>query len=123
MEVNKITDQILKCAFEVHTQLGPGLFEKPYEECMNYELKKSGLFVEKQKPLQLVYKELKIDNVYFLDLVVENQVIVELKSVEILADIHSAQLLTYLKLSGLKIGLLLNFNVLSMKNGIKRLIN
>ncbi len=123
MEVNKITELVLKCAFEVHTILGPGLFEKPYEECLFYELRKNGLMVERQKPLQLIYKELIIDNVYYLDLLVEGQVIIELKSVEKLAPVHSAQLLTYLKLSGHKVGLLLNFNVVSMKEGIKRLIN
>jgi GxxExxY protein len=122
MELNKITEQILKCAFKVHTELGPGLLESAYEECLNYEIKQSGLLVEKQKALPLVYHDVKLDTGYRIDLLVENLVVVEIKSVETLTDVHTAQVLTYLKLSGCKIGLLLNFNVASLKNGIKRLI-
>ena len=121
-DINKLTSKILECAFTVHTELGPGLLENAYEECLFYELKKAGLKVERQKALPLVYKEIKLDAGYRIDLLVENKVIVELKSVEALNDIHIAQVLTYLKLSKCEIGLLMNFNVKSLKNGIKRLI-
>jgi len=114
---------ILKCAFKVHSELGPGLLESAYEECLFYELKQSGMSVEKQKTLPLVYHEVKLDAGYRIDLLVENKVVVEIKAVEALNDVHTAQLLTYLKLSRCKIGLLLNFNVASLKNGIKRLAN
>jgi GxxExxY protein len=123
MEVNQITEKILKCAYEVHTALGPGLLESAYEECLFYELKQSGLNVKKQLALPLSYKEIKLEIGYRLDLLVENKVVVEIKSVEGINDVHVAQVLTYLKLSGCKVGLLMNFNVSSLKNGIKRLIN
>lgn len=123
MEINQYTEQILKCAFKVHTELGPGLLENAYEECLYFELIQSGLKVEKQKALPLVYYDVRLDAGYRLDLLVEDQVIVEIKSVEALNDVHTAQVLTYLKLSKCKVGLLLNFNVSSLKNGIKRLIN
>jgi len=123
MHINELTSQILKYAYAVHTALGPGLLESAYEECLSYELKNSGLNVERQKILPLVYKEVKLDAGYRLDLLVENKVIIELKSVEALNDIHTAQVITYLKLSGCKIGLLINFNVKSLSHGIKRLIN
>ncbi|MFO7827754.1 MAG: GxxExxY protein [Bacteroidales bacterium] len=123
MEINQITEKILKCAYEVHTALGPGLLENAYEECLFYELKQKGLDVKKQWALPLRYKEVKLEIGYRLDLLVENRVVVELKSVEAINDVHVAQVLTYLKLSGCKVGLLLNFNVNSLKNGIKRLIN
>ena len=122
MEINELTSKILKCAYTVHTALGPGLLENAYEECLFYELKQAGLKVEKQKALPLVYKEVKLDAGYRIDLLVENKVVLELKSVEALHDVHIAQVLTYLKLSKCKIGLLMNFNVKSLKNGIKRLI-
>ncbi len=123
MEINKITELILKCAFSVHSALGPGLLESAYEECLFYELQEIGLRVEKQKALPLIYKDVKLDAGYRIDLLVEKQVVVELKSVDEFTDVHVAQVLTYLKLSGCKIGLLLNFNVASLKHGIKRLIN
>lgn len=122
-EINQITRQILDAAFKVHTTLGPGLLESAYESCLYYELLESGLEVKKQQALPLVYKSIKLDAGYRLDLLVENKVIVEIKSVETLNDVHTAQVLTYLKLSGCKVGLLLNFNVASLKQGIKRLIN
>ena len=122
MQINQLTSRILKCAYDVHTALGPGLLENAYVECLFFELKQVGLKVEKQKALPLVYKEVKLDAGYRIDLLVENQVILELKSVEALNDVHTAQVLTYLKLSGCKIGLLMNFNVKSLKFGIKRLI-
>jgi len=123
MEINQLTELILKCAYSVHSALGPGLLESAYEECLYYELKQVGLRVEKQKSLPLVYKEVKLDAGYRLDLFVENTVVIEIKSIEAFTDVHIAQVLTYLKLSGCKIGLLLNFNVSSLKNGIKRLVN
>lgn len=123
MEINKVPEQILKCAFQVHSALGPGLLESAYEECLFYELIQAGLLVQKQKALPLVYKDVKLDAGYRIDLLVENKVVVEIKSVEAFTDVHVAQVLTYLKLSGCKIGLLLNFNVASLKHGIKRLAN
>jgi len=123
MDIEKIFKMVLDCAFKDHTELGPGLLESAYEECLLYELQQLGLNVEKQKPLPLVYKEVKLDVGYRIDLFVEKQVIVEIKSVESLADIHLAQILTYLKLSGCKLGLLANFNVSHLKDGIKRVIN
>jgi GxxExxY protein len=122
MDINVLTSRILKCAYAVHTALGPGLLENAYEECLFYELKQEGLKVERQKALPVVYKDIKLDAGYRVDLLVENMVVVELKSVEALNDIHVAQVLTYLKLSKCEIGLLMNFNVKSLKNGIKRLI-
>ncbi len=122
MELNDLTATILKCAYTVHSALGPGLLENAYEECLFYELKQAGLNVERQKALPLVYKEVKLDAGYRVDLLVENKIVIELKSVETLNDVHIAQVLTYLKLSNCKIGLLINFNVKSLKNGIKRLI-
>lgn len=123
MEINQITELILRCAYSVHSALGPGLLESAYEECLYYELQQTGLKVEKQKSLPLVYKDVKLDAGYRMDLLVENRVVVEIKSIEAFTDVHIAQVLTYLKLSGCKIGLLLNFNVTSLRNGIKRLAN
>jgi len=100
MTENEISGKIIGCAIEVHKSLGPGLLESAYVECLYYELQKAGLFVEKQKPLPLIYKEVKLDAGYRLDLIVEYKVIVEVKSIESLNDIHTAQVLTYLKLSG-----------------------
>ena len=121
-ELNELTSKILECVYTVHSELGPGLLESAYEECLFYELKQSGLKVERQKVLPLVYKEVKLDTGYRIDLFVEDRVVVELKSVEAINDVHIAQVLTYLKLSERKIGLLINFNIKSLKNGIKRLI-
>ncbi len=123
MKENEISERIIGCAIEVHKSLGPGLLESAYLECLFYELQKAGLIVEKQKPLPLIYKEVKLDAGYRIDLVVEGIVIIELKSVETLNEIHIAQVLTYLKLSGCKLGLLINFNVLRVVDGIKRLVN
>ena len=121
-ELNKITEQILKYAFRVHTELGPGLLESSYKECLYYELNKNGLYTEKEKSLPLIYQEIKLDIGYRVDLLVEGKIIVEVKAVEALAEIHTAQVLTYLKLSNCKIGLLMNFHTTHLKNGIKRLI-
>jgi GxxExxY protein len=120
--INLLTEEILRCAFKVHTTLGPGLLESSYKECLFYELIKSHLFAEKEKALPLMYHEIMLDIGYRVDLMVEKKVVVEIKAVEALSDVHKAQVLTYLKLSGCKVGLLLNFNTSSLKDGIKRLI-
>jgi len=122
MNENEISNKIIGLAIKVHTALGPGLLESAYEECMYYELNKSGLCVEKQKTLPLVYEAIKLDAGYRIDLIVEKIVVIEVKSVENLCEIHFAQLLTYLRLSGCKLGLLMNFNVSLMKDGIKRVV-
>lgn len=122
MQLNELTQIILNCSYRVHTNLGPGLLESAYEECLFYELKLLGINVQKQKPLPLIYKDVRLDAGYRLDLLVENKVVVEIKSVECIHAVHMAQVLTYLKLSKCKIGLLINFNVKSLKDGIKRLI-
>jgi GxxExxY protein len=123
MKENEISKIIVDCAFKVHKSLGPGLLESSYEECLFYELKKSGLKVEKQKALPLIYEEIKLEVGYRLDLIVEDKVIVEIKACEGLNDVHLAQVLTYLKLSDVKLGLLINFNVTRVKDGIKRVVN
>ena len=120
---NEISRIIFDAALKVHKTLGPGLLESSYEACLFYELKKTGLKIEKQKPLPLVYEEVKLDIGYRIDLILEDKVIIELKAVEALHDVHLAQLLTYLKLSNCKLGMLINFNVLLIKNGIKRVVN
>lgn len=118
-----VTAAIIGCAIKVHSSLGPGLLESAYEECLFYELNKSGLKVEKQKPLPLVYEEVKLECGYRADLLVESKVIIEIKSVEALNDVHLAQILTYMKLSKCEVGLLMNFNVTRLKDGIKRVLN
>jgi GxxExxY protein len=123
MTENEISKILVDCAFKIHKELGPGLLESAYEECLYYELQQNGLSVEKQKQLPLVYKEVKLEIGYRIDLLVENKVIIEIKSVEALNDVHLAQILTYLKLSDCKLGLLINFNVALIKNGIKRVVN
>ena len=123
MTENQLSEKIIGCAIQVHKSLGPGLLESAYEECLFYELKQLGLFVEKQKPLPLIYRDVKLDIGYRLDLLVKKKVIVELKSVEALNDVHIAQMITYLKLSGCKLGLLINFNVLRLVDGLKRIAN
>jgi len=122
MDINELTGLILNKAYEVHTTLGPGLLESAYEECLCHELIVSGLQVERQKTLPITYKDIKVDAGYRLDIVVNSSVVLELKSIEALAPIHTAQLITYLKLSTIKHGLLINFNVNSLKNGIKRIV-
>ena len=122
MVINKITETIIGCAIEVHRNLGPGLLESAYEECLFYELQKAGLSVERQKPVPVVYKEKKLECGYRIDLLVENMVVVELKTVDAFNPVHEAQILTYMKFSNKQIGLLINFNVTMLKNGIKRYI-
>lgn len=123
MNENDIATKIIGAAIEVHKQLGPGLLESTYETCLAYELKKAGLNIQQQLALPVVYKEVKLNAGYRIDLLVEGKVIIEIKSVEALAYILTAQLLTYLKLKDLKLGLLINFNVILLKNGLKRIVN
>jgi GxxExxY protein len=123
MEESDLTEKIIGCAIKVHKALGPGLLESAYQACLYYELVKSGLFVEKEKPLPLVYEEVRLDCGYRMDLLVERKIIVEVKSVDVLTDIHLAQVLTYLKLNKNRFGLLINFNVLKLKDGLKRIVN
>ncbi len=122
-ELNRVTQTVIGAAITVHKALGPGLLESAYETCLAYEIAECGLSVERQKPLPLVYKDVTLDCGYRLDLLVEDAVIVEVKAVDELMPIHEAQLLSYLKLSGCKVGLLLNFNSLVLKHGIRRLAN
>jgi GxxExxY protein len=121
--INDLTSLVIESAIKIHKELGPGLLESAYKECLAYELNKNGLFVEKEKPIPLIYEEVKLECGYRLDLLINNELILEIKSVESVADIHVAQVLTYMKLLNKKFGLLINFNVPLLKNGIKRLIN
>lgn len=121
--LNKITETIIGVAIGIHKALGPGLLESAYEACMVYDLIQSGLKVEQQKPLPVIYREVKLECGYRLDLLIESEVIVEIKSVEKLLPIHKAQLMSYLKLSDCKVGLLINFNVEVLKDGIQRVVN
>lgn len=121
-ELNLLSNEIIGLAIKVHKNLGPGLLESSYKECLYYEVVKAGYFAEKEKPLPLVYEEIKLDIGYRIDLLVENKLVIEVKSVDALADIHTAQVLTYLKLTGNRLGLLINFNVTLLKDGIKRLV-
>lgn len=123
MHENDISRIVVECAFQVHKELGPGLLESVYEHCLAYELKKERLKVEIQKPIPVYYKSERLDCGFRSDIIVEDKLIVELKAVEALNDVHMAQILTYLKLSDMKIGLLINFNVKLIKHGIKRVIN
>lgn len=123
MEDNQITEIIIGCAIKVHRNLGPGLLESAYQECLLYELSKTKLYVEKEKPQPLVYEDVHLNCGYRIDLLVENRVVIEIKAVELLNEVHMAQILTYMKLTKCKYGLLLNFNVSRMTDGIKRVIN
>ncbi|HCA59413.1 MAG TPA: GxxExxY protein [Blastocatellia bacterium] len=123
MEVDSITEKIIGCAIKVHRALGPGLLEKTYEVCLAHEIVKEGLVVRRQVELPVIYDGLRLDAGYRIDLLVEERVIVELKTVEQFHPIHEAQLISYLKLSNLKVGLLINFNVTMLKSGVKRLMN
>jgi len=120
---NDISGQIIGAAIEIHRALGPGLLESAYKECLYYKLFQAGLNVEKEKPMPLVFEEVILECGYRIDLLVENKVVIEVKSVEALNDVHLAQTLTYMKLGGYKLGLLMNFNVVKLKDGIKRVIN
>jgi GxxExxY protein len=123
MKENDITGIIIDAGIKVHSSLGPGLLESSYQECLYYELKQRGLLVQKEKPLPLIYEEVKLEIGYRVDLWVENKVVVEIKSVDSLNDVHMAQILTYLKLSNSKVGLLMNFNVKRLKDGLRRVVN
>lgn len=123
MHENEISQIVFESGLKIHRELGPGLLESAYEECLIYELRKKGLFVERQKPMPLIYESVKMDVGYRLDLIVENKVVIEVKSCESLNDVHLAQVITYLKLSECKLGLLINFNVKLFKNGYKRVLN
>jgi GxxExxY protein len=123
MTENDIAKIVFELGLKVHRALGPGLLESAYEECLYYELRNAGLLVEKQKELPLVYNEIRLDIGYRIDLFVESKFVVEVKSVDALADIHLAQILTYLKLSDAKLGYLINFNTALFKDGVKRVIN
>jgi GxxExxY protein len=122
-QLNQITEAIIGAAIEVHRRLGPGLLESAYEACTAFEIMERGHEVEKQKPLPVLYKGIHLDCGYRLDLLVSKKIIVEIKSVDALTPVHEAQLLSYLKLSGCKVGLLINFNVKLLKNGIRRIVN
>jgi len=122
MEINQITQEILDSAYKVHTALGPGLLESAYRVCLAYELRKKGLKVEEEKPVPIIYEEVKLECGYRIDLLVEDAVVVELKTVDLFMDVHFAQILTYLRFGEKKVGLLINFNVKSLKNGIKRFV-
>ena len=123
MDINQLSSQIIGAAIEVHKELGPGLLESAYEECLCLELSTRGIVFERQRPLPVKYKDRQLECGYRLDVVVENRIILELKSCEKIEPIHKAQLLTYLKLSGMHLGLLLNFNVPVMRDGIVRIVH
>lgn len=123
MTENELSHKIIGIAIEVHNALGPGLLESAYKECMYYKIGKSGFFVEKEKPMPLFFEEVRLECGYRIDLLVENKLVIEIKSVDALNNIHLAQTLTYLKLGNYKLGLLMNFNVIKLKDGIQRVIN
>ncbi|EON74817.1 hypothetical protein ADIS_4718 [Lunatimonas lonarensis] len=123
MTENEVANKVIGMAIDVHTSLGPGLLENAYKECLYYKIRTSGLLVEKEKPMPLIFEEVKLDCGYRLDLLVESRVVIEIKSVEALNSVHLAQTLTYLKLGDYKLGLLINFNVSILKSGIKRVVN
>jgi len=118
----ELTQKVIGCAMKVHSGLGPGLLESAYQECLCFALLRSGLYVEKQKPMPLIYSKVKLDCGYRVDIMVERRLILEIKS-EAINDIHLAQVLTYLKLANCRLGLLMNFNVLRLKEGIRRVVN
>ena len=122
MIINDLTEKIIGCAIEVHRTLGPGLLESAYQECLFYELKSQGVWVEKEISLPVIYKEIKIDHGYRIDLLVENRIVIELKTVEKFSDVHTAQILTYMRLGEYSTGLLINFNTKLLKDGLKRFV-
>lgn len=123
MTENELSRIVFELGMKIHRKLGAGLFESVYEECLFYELKKAGLKVEKQKTLPIVYEELKIENAFRLDLIVEDKLILEIKTVEFISEVYKAQLLTYLKMTNCKLGLILNFRTVVFKDGVKRVVN
>ncbi|MDQ3392789.1 MAG: GxxExxY protein [Bacteroidota bacterium] len=123
MTENEISNKVIGLAIEVHTILGPGLLESAYQECLFYKIGKAGLFVLKEKPMPLIFEYVKLECGYRIDILVENKLVIEVKIVEVLNDVHLAQTLTYMKLGNYILGLLINFNVALLKNGIKRVVN
>ncbi len=123
LNIEEITNKVIGCAIKVHKALGPGLLESAYKECLYFELVKEGLFVEKEKPMPLIYNEVKLEIGYRIDLLVEKKLVLEIKSKEALNDVDLAQTLTYLKIGDFRLGLLINFNVTLLKNGLKRVAN
>lgn len=123
LNIEEVATLIIGCAIKVHKALGPGLLESAYKECLYYELLKAGLFIEKEKPMPLIYEDVKLDVGYRIDLLVERRLVIEIKSKEALNDIDLAQTLTYLKIGDFRLGLLINFNVTILKNGLKRVVN
>lgn len=123
MDENSLSNLVINRAIKVHQTLGPGLLESSYQECLYYELIQSGLNVEKEKALPLIYEEVKLEFGYRIDLLVERKLVIEVKAVDAIHDLHLAQVLTYLKLSDCRLGLILNFNVTLMKDGIRRVVN
>jgi GxxExxY protein len=123
MTENELSNKVIGSCIELHMLLGPGLLENAYKECLFYKLGKSGLYVEKEKPIPLIFETIRLDCGYRLDILVENKLVIEIKSVEALNEVHFAQTLTYIRLGNYKLGLLLNFNVVRFKEGIKRVVN
>ena len=123
MTENELSNKIIGLAIMVHQSLGPGLLESAYKECLYYKLRESGLIVDKERAMPLVFEEVKLDCGYRIDLLVENKLVIEIKSVETLNDVHMAQTLTYMKLGNYKLGLLINFNVVLLRNSIRRIVN
>lgn len=123
MTENEISNKVIGIAIDVHRSLGPGLLESAYKECLCYRLRKEGYFVEKEKPMPLIYEEVKLECGYRIDILAESKVVIEIKSVEALNEVHFAQTLTYMKLGDYKLGLLINFNVSLLKDGIRRIVN
>ena len=123
MELNDLSYRTIGLAIDVHRELGPGLLESAYKECLFYEIKNAGFKVEREKPLPIIYKDIKLDHGYRIDLLVENTLVIELKTVESFTDVHFAQVLTYLKLGNFPLGLLMNFDSKILKNIIKRFIH
>ncbi len=123
MEVNELSNVVIGMAIDVHSALGPGLLESAYQECLFYKIQKEGFYVEKEKPIPLIFEGVNLNCGYRIDILVENQLVLELKSVEKLSDLHLAQTLTYLKLGNFKLGLLMNFNSYLLKDGLKRVVN
>jgi GxxExxY protein len=123
MTENEIANKVIGLAIDIHRALGPGLLESAYKECLFYKITQSGLFAEKEKAMPLIFEEVKLDCGYRMDILVENKLVIEIKSVDALNDIHLAQTLTYLKLGNYGLGLLINFNVVILKNGLQRVVN
>lgn len=120
---NELSKIIVNCCYQIHKALGPGLFESVYEEILFHELNQAGLIVERQKPIPLVWKDIKLDQGFRADLIINSKVLIEIKSIEVVAPVHQKQVLTYLKLTGIKLGLLINFNEALIKDGIQRIVN